>query len=116
MQRSGWQIGLADPSRAAPVFAALGDRTRLGIVAQLCRYGPQSTTRLTSHVNISRQAVTKHLSALEKAQILQSSRAGRERVWALQQKRLEQLNAYIQQISGEWDAALDRLRTMVEKK
>ena len=114
MQRTRRQTGLADLSRAAPAFAALGDPTRLRIVTQLCRHGPQSTTRLTSYVNITRQAVTKHLSALEGAQIIQSSRSGRERIWALQQKRLAELNEYIQQISSQWDAALERLRTMVE--
>ena len=100
--------------RAAPVFAALGDRTRLGLLIRLCRSGPQSTARLANHVSISRQAVTKHLVALEKAEVIQSSRAGRERVWTVQQKRLEEVNAYIRQISSDWDAALNRLRAMVE--
>lgn len=116
MQQRRPQTGLADAVRAAPLFAALGDRTRLGIVTRLCRYGPQNTTRLTSHVNISRQAVTKHLLALERARIIQSRRSGRERVWALRQRRLEELKACMQQISREWDAALDRLRSMVENR
>jgi DNA-binding transcriptional ArsR family regulator len=86
------------------------------MLKRLCLSGPQSTARLASGVSISRQAVTKHLLALEKAQIIESSRSGRERVWTLKQKRLEELNTYLQRISSEWDAALERLRTMVETK
>jgi DNA-binding transcriptional ArsR family regulator len=65
---------------------------------------------------VSRQAVTKHLRALEDVQLLYSRRAGRERIWQLRQKRLEDVRAVLDQISGAWDEALERLRVMVESK
>jgi DNA-binding transcriptional ArsR family regulator len=99
---------------AAPVFAALGDPTRLDIVAQLCRRGPLSITRLTQGAEVSRQAVTKHLHALEGAGLLRSGRAGRERIWQLQPKRLAEVRRYLDEISTQWDEALLRLRTFVE--
>src|SRR5258705_7814441 len=49
---------------AAPVFAALGDQTRLGLVARLCTGGPMSIARLTAGAGVTRQAVTKHLHVL----------------------------------------------------
>ena len=52
---------------AAAVFAALGDDTRLQIVARLSSGGPQSIMRLTEAVDVTRQAVTKHLEALAHA-------------------------------------------------
>jgi DNA-binding transcriptional ArsR family regulator len=99
---------------AAPVFAALGDPTRLQIVAQLCSNGPQSIARLTDATSVSRQAVTKHLEALAAAGLVRGARDGRERIWELQTKRLATAQAYLDQISSQWDAAIDRLRVLVE--
>jgi DNA-binding transcriptional ArsR family regulator len=102
-------------SEAAPVFAALGDETRLHIVARLCEGGPLSIVRLTEGTRISRQAITKHLHALAGAGLVRSERAGRERIWEIQPKRLADVRRYLDQISKQWDEALDRLRKLVEE-
>lgn len=99
---------------AAPLFAALGDATRLRIVEQLRRSGPQSIARLTEDTPLTRQAVTKHLRALETVRLVHSERSGRERLWGLQPRRLDRLNRYLAEISGQWDAAIGRLQRMVE--
>ncbi len=99
---------------AAPVFAALGDATRLRIVARLCRGGPLSIVRLTEGAAVSRQAVSKHLRALEAAGLVRSARAGRERIWELQPKRLAEIRRHLDEISAQWDDALARLRDFVE--
>lgn len=99
---------------AAPVFAALGDDTRLKIVARLCASGPQSIARLTDGANVTRQAVTKHLHALRDAGIVRSARDGRARVWRVEPKRLADARRYLDEISNQWDAAIDRLRAFVE--
>jgi DNA-binding transcriptional ArsR family regulator len=101
---------------AAPVFAALGDDTRLHIVARLCGDGPLSIVQLADGASVSRQAVTKHLNALEDAGLARSSRVGRERIWELQTKRLSQARQYLDQISQDWDAAIVRLRAFVENQ
>lgn len=101
-------------SRAAPLFAALGDATRLQIVARLCSGGPSSIMRLAHGARVSRQAVTKHLNALERAGIARSARAGRERIWELRPQRLSEARHYLDQISDQWDAVLGRLRAFVE--
>ena len=98
----------------APVFAALGDATRLQIVARLCAGGPLSIVRLTEGADISRQAITKHLRALEGAGLVRSDRAGRERVWELQPKRLAEVRRCLDRISIQWDEALVRLGALVE--
>ncbi|HSY22850.1 MAG TPA: metalloregulator ArsR/SmtB family transcription factor [Polyangiaceae bacterium] len=100
--------------RAAPVFAALGDETRLEIVARLSAGGPQSIVRLTEQARVSRQAVTKHLVALEAAGLVRSRRDGRERVWEIQPKRLADARSYLDRISDQWDEAIERLRATVE--
>jgi DNA-binding transcriptional ArsR family regulator len=102
-------------ANAAPVFAALADETRLRIVARLCGKGPMSIVRLADGARVSRQAVTKHLRALEDAGLARSSRAGRERIWELRTRRLSEVRLYLDRISHDWDAAVDRLRAFVEK-
>jgi DNA-binding transcriptional ArsR family regulator len=99
---------------AAPLFAALGDATRLDIVARLCTSGPQSIVELTDGAKVSRQAVTKHLHTLEQAGLVRSARAGRERIWELESKRLADASRYLEQISAQWDASIERLRALVE--
>lgn len=103
-------------TEAAPLFAALGERRRLRIVARLCTYGPQSIARLTDGTKVSRQAITKHLQALEGAGLVRSERAGRERIWEIETKRLAEMKQYLDQISAQWDEALGRLRALVEEK
>jgi DNA-binding transcriptional ArsR family regulator len=106
---------LVDVAEAAPIFAALADETRLRIVARLCGEGPLSIVRLADGATVSRQAITKHLYALEGAGLARSSRAGRERIWELRTKRLSEVRRYLEDISQQWDAALGRLRAFVEK-
>jgi DNA-binding transcriptional ArsR family regulator len=97
------------------VFAALGDATRLQIVTRLRNEGPLSIARLTEETHVSRQAVTKHLLTLESVELVEGERAGRERVWKLRRKRLDELRRYVDEISAQWDQAIDRLRSFVEK-
>jgi DNA-binding transcriptional ArsR family regulator len=100
-------------TKAAPIFAALGDETRLSVVARLCATGPQSIVRLTAGTNVSRQAITKHLYALAEAGLVRSTRDGRERIWQLETKRLADVRTYLDQISTQWDDAIERLRALV---
>jgi DNA-binding transcriptional ArsR family regulator len=114
MSRS--RASAAKLARAAPVFAALGDGTRLNIVSRLCTGGPQPIVRLTEGAKVSRQAITKHLHALADAGLVRSTREGRAQIWELQPKRLAEARRYLGQISDQWDEAIDRLRTMVEQE
>ena len=100
---------------SAPVFAALGDATRLRIVGRLCEGGPASIVRLTDGASVSRQAITKHLHILEEAGLVRSDWAGRERIWELRSARIAEVRGYLEQISGQWDGALERLRALVEE-
>ncbi|HEY6321519.1 MAG TPA: metalloregulator ArsR/SmtB family transcription factor [Thermoanaerobaculia bacterium] len=116
--RSPRSPGSAEPPRLeghAPLFAALGDATRLRLVARLCRDGPLSITRLTASSDVTRQAISKHLRVMAEAGLVRGTRHGRESVWQLESGRLEEARRYLELISAGWDAALGRLRRFVEE-
>ena len=81
--------------KSAPLFAALGDETRFRIVSQLGHDGPASIARLTAGSG--------------------SKRCGRESVWHLERRRLEDARRHLDAISRQWDSALERLRRFVEE-
>lgn len=99
---------------SAPVFAALGDPVRLTMVSQLCSQGPLPTVQLKQRTKVSRQAVTKHLQLLEAAGLVLSQRDGRDRLWTINPRQLAEVSKHLDQISAQWDAAVERLRRFVE--
>jgi len=100
----------------APLFAALGDETRLYLLSRLSQRGPMSIASLTAGTRVTRQAITKHLRVLESARLVHSTRNGRESIWELERRRLEDARRYLDQISRQWDDALARLRSFVENR
>ncbi|HEY2013729.1 MAG TPA: metalloregulator ArsR/SmtB family transcription factor [Bryobacteraceae bacterium] len=106
---------MPDWKDSAPLFAALGDESRLRLVIRLSQEGPLSIARLTAGSSITRQAVSKHLRIMEEASLVRSTRHGRESVWQLNQRRLADARRYLDLISRQWDDALGRLRDFVEE-
>lgn len=102
-------------AQAAPVFAALGDPTRLELVTHLSSTGPGSISALSQRVSVSRQAVTKHLKVLAGAHLVRSERRGRERIWELAPQRLEDAVGYLKRIDAQWEAALSRLADFLDE-
>src|SRR5262245_28908225 len=101
-------------TEAVPVFAALADPTRLGLLGRLSTDGPLSITRLSSGTGVTRQAITRHLYTLGEVGLVRHTRRGRERVWELDAKRLEKAKQFLDTVSAQWDAAADRLKAFVE--
>jgi DNA-binding transcriptional ArsR family regulator len=87
---------------------------RLAMVGRLCRDGPLPTKQLKEGTLVSRQAVTKHLRMLENAGLVLSERVGRDRLWQIETRQLTLVRSYLDQISAQWDATLERLRRFVE--
>jgi len=102
-------------TRAAPVFAALGDETRLALLARLSEGGPWSIARLSERAPVTRQAVTKHLQVLAGAGLVRDAWRGRERLWELEPGRLGDARRALDEISRRWDEALGRLKRFVEE-
>jgi DNA-binding transcriptional ArsR family regulator len=106
--------GAAALKTRASVFAALGDETRLSVLARLAKGEPASISRLTTGTRLTRQAVTKHLRVLEGAGIVRSVRVGRESRFTLEPRPIDEARAYLALVSRQWDDALARLKAFVE--
>jgi DNA-binding transcriptional ArsR family regulator len=100
----------------APVFAALGDETRLRLLVRLGARGPLSISRLTEGSGITRQGVTKHLQVLAGAGLVRSTRRGKESLWQVEHRKLEEARRSLDLISQQWDVSLNRLKLFVENE
>lgn len=98
----------------ANVFAALGDPTRLKLIAALCAGGAFSIAQLTANTEISRQGVTKHLQVLAGAGVVRDVRLGRERLWQLEPGQIEEAKRTLEVIGREWEVALGKLKAFAE--
>ena len=110
-RRSGRSIVLA-----ASVFAALGDATRLELVARLNDGQPRCIAQLAEGLDLTRQGVTKHLHVLAAAGVIDGSRLGREQVWALNTSRIADAQRHLDLIAREWDDVLSRLKAHIEQE
>lgn len=98
----------------ATTFAALGDQRRLAIVARLQEADALSVSSLCEGMEVSRQAVSKHLKMLADAHLVSVVKSGRETRYSLELKRLEEANAFLARVGTKWDRALERLKSHVE--
>jgi DNA-binding transcriptional ArsR family regulator len=101
-------------SGPAPVFAALGDATRLRLVTRLSDGRARSIAQLTEGLGQTRQGITKHLRVLEEAGLVSSIRVGRESQFAFVPEPVARARTYLDTVSTQWDDALSRLKRFVE--
>jgi len=101
--------------KSAPVFAALGCVTRLELLSRLSDGKDHSITELTDGLDLTRQAVTKHLRVLQDANIVSRRRAGRESRFTIRPGQIRHATDYLTRISAQWDDSIARLRATVEQ-
>ena len=102
------------PEKLAGVFAALGDPTRLKLVAVLCAGGAFSIAQLTASTEMTRQGVTKHLRVLADAGVVGDVKSGRERLWQLEPAAIDEARRTLEAIGQQWERRLDRFKAFVE--
>ena len=115
MSRKNRKRITAKPKARARVFAALGDKTRLSLVARLCSGEAASISQLADDSKLTRQAITKHLGVLERADIVSSTQSGRERLFRFEPEPLEELQQYLASVSKQWDQTQARLKSRVQR-
>ena len=90
------------------VFAALADPTRRAVIDRLAR-GPESASSLAGELPVSRQAVAKHLAALDRAGLVAARREGRETRYTLDPAPMGAAMAWMASRGAQWDERLARL-------
>ncbi|MEJ2449896.1 MAG: metalloregulator ArsR/SmtB family transcription factor [Gammaproteobacteria bacterium] len=113
-RKTGLPAFIKSSDTLANIFAALGDPTRLKLVAVLCAGGALSIAQLTATTHISRQGVTKHLQMLAEAGVVRDTRQGRQRLWQLEPGQIEEAKRALEVIGQQWEAALGKLKAFVE--
>ena len=104
----------ASAQKLATTFSALGDPRRLAILARLQEEDSMSITSLCDGMDVSRQAVSKHLKTLSAAQLVSVEKSGRETLYNLRHSRIEEAKAFLVQVGKKWDSALERLKSHLE--
>jgi DNA-binding transcriptional ArsR family regulator len=104
---------MADDSGA--VFAALSDRNRRFVLETLARRETATATELAAELPVTRQAVAKHLAALDEAGLVRATREGRESRYRLTPGPLGEAMAWLVSVGAAWDERLGSLRAYVER-
>ncbi|HTN79648.1 MAG TPA: metalloregulator ArsR/SmtB family transcription factor [Acidimicrobiales bacterium] len=102
----------------APLFQALADPTRLGVV-QLLSSGPRRAGELAAAAGVSAPAMSKHLRVLLAAGVVADERPpddARVRVFRLRPESVVGMQAWLDQLRAQWDDQLRSFKAHVEKK
>lgn len=102
-------------AQAHPVFRALADPTRRAIFEELTRHGEQTVHALTSYAGVSQPAVSKHLTVLKRAQLVQHRREGRETHYRAQPEALAPMVDWVRRYGAFWGDRFDRLEALLER-
>jgi DNA-binding transcriptional ArsR family regulator len=97
------------------VFAALADPTRRSLVQSLSAGSTITASKLAQELPITRQAVAKHLAALDHAGLVASERRGRETHYRLTPAPLTEAASWMAAVGAEWDDRLEALRAHVAR-
>ncbi len=104
-------------NEAVPVdddlWSALGDPTRRRMLDLLLIEGGTATS-LGRQLPVTRQAVAKHLSVLDRVGLVRSSSAGREKRYQVDQVQFARAVAQLSAVGAAWDARLDRIKRIAE--
>ena len=96
------------------LWSAIGDPTRRRLLDLLLAHGGGTATTLGRELPVTRQAVTKHLSVLDRAGLVHATPAGRERRYQVDDAQLARAVAQITAVGSAWDARLQRIKRLAE--
>jgi DNA-binding transcriptional ArsR family regulator len=101
--------GLTRDEDLGVLFAALADPTRRQVIRSLSGAEPVTASGLAAELPITRQAIAKHLGALERAGLVEPRREGRETRYRLTPEPLDAAIAWMEEVGARWDRSLARL-------
>jgi DNA-binding transcriptional ArsR family regulator len=96
------------------LWSAVGDPTRRRLLDLLLAEGHGTATSLSDRLPVTRQAVAKHLGVLDRAGLVHSTPAGRERHYEVDEAQLARAVAQLASVGATWDARLRRIKRIAE--
>ncbi|SOC18002.1 ArsR family transcriptional regulator [Ureibacillus xyleni] len=96
------------------VFQAIADPTRRDVL-YLLSLQKQSIAEISSHFDISRTAVVKHLNVLTEAGLVRGEKNGREKIYYLQPEPLQELQDWLTYFEQFWHNKVNKLKYIVER-
>jgi ArsR family transcriptional regulator, cadmium/lead-responsive transcriptional repressor len=96
------------------LWAAVAEPTRRRLLDALLAHGEATATTLAGDLPITRQAVAKHLSVLERAGLVDSHRLGREVRYTVRPDRLDAATEWLARVAAEWDDRLEAIKRLAE--
>jgi DNA-binding transcriptional ArsR family regulator len=96
------------------LWSAIGDPTRRRMLDLLLAEGHSTATSLSGQLPVTRQAVAKHLSVLERVDLVRATPAGREKHYRVDDAQLARAVAQLNSVGSAWDARLQRIKTIAE--
>ena len=97
------------------VFRALADPSRRELLDRLHRKNGQALGKLCQGLNMTRQAVTKHLAVLEEAHLVSWKRLGRAKVYFINPVPINEIaERWVRKFERRHLSALSALKTALE--
>lgn len=96
------------------LWSAIGDPTRRRMLDLLLSEGDGTATTLGQRLPVTRQAVAKHLSVLDRVGLVRAAPAGRERRYRVNDAQLARAVAQLSSVGSAWDARLRRIKRIAE--
>jgi DNA-binding transcriptional ArsR family regulator len=97
------------------LWSAIGDPTRRRMLDLLLADGRGSATSLSDRLPVTRQAVAKHLSVLDRVGLVHATHQGREKLYGVDEAQLARAVAQLSDVGSAWDARLRRIRSIAER-
>ena len=96
------------------MWSAVGDPTRRRMLDLMLADGTGTATSLSEHLPVTRQAVAKHLTVLDRVGLVHATTEGREKRYRVDQAQLERAVAQLDEVGRTWDARLQRIKKIAE--
>jgi DNA-binding transcriptional ArsR family regulator len=97
------------------LWAAVGDPTRRRMLDLLLVDGHGTATSLSERLPVTRQAVAKHLTVLDRVGLVHGATTGRERRYQVDDAQLARAAAQLATVGSEWDGRLRRIARIAER-
>jgi DNA-binding transcriptional ArsR family regulator len=105
---------LADDRIEDDLWSAVGDPTRRRMLGLLLDDGGGTATSLSRKLPVTRQAIAKHLTVLDRVGLVTSVTVGREKRYRVADAQLSAASVLLRSTGAAWDARLRRIKQLAE--